>query len=345
MRPTTSLLLAVISVAFNCFECASALAQEAVESRTIGEVIKLDDGLNRLISPDAQIEVLAEGFVWSEGPVWYMDDNGSSLLFSDVPENTIYRWREGAGLDVFMKPSGFTGISYDGKESGSNGLTLDAKGRLITCEHGDRRVSLLTVGGGKMTLADEYNGKRFNSPNDVAVKSNGDVYFTDPPYGLSGGVDGKFAELGYCGVYRISKDRSVTLLTKEFTRPNGICFSPDEKTLYVANSDPKANLWKALPVNDDGTLGESRLFFDATNVDPSLVGGADGLKADRDGNLFATGPGGVWIFSPDGTPLGRISTGERIANCAWGDDGTVLYMTSDMYLCRIKTLTKGDGWK
>ena len=231
-----------------------------------------------------------------------------------------------------------------GGEPGCNGLILDPKGRLVSCEHGDRRVSVVTKNGGKRTLVDNYEGKRLNSPNDGCYKSNGDLYFTDPPYGLPKRYEDPRRELDYCGVYRLSKDGKLNLLTKEMTRPNGIAFSPDEKTLYVAQSDPKAAIWKSFPVKEDGTLGEGKLFHDATKNVGKLPGLPDGLKADKDGNLFATGPGGVYIFRPDGKLIGRLSTGERTSNCAWGNDGSVLYITADTYLCRIQTATKGAGW-
>jgi len=202
----------------------------------------------------------------------------------------------------------------------------------------------MTKDGGKRTLVDNYEGKRLNSPNDAVYKSNGDLYFTDPPYGLPKRYEDRRRELDWCGVYRLSKDGKVTLLTKEMTRPNGIAFSPDEKILYVAQSDPKAALWKAFPVQDDGTLGDSRVFYDATSLVGKLPGLPDGLKVDKKGNLWATGPGGVHIFAADGTPLGRIETGEATANCGWGDDGTVLYITADMYLCRIQTKVTGLGF-
>jgi gluconolactonase len=215
-------------------------------------------------------------------------------------------------------------------------------------EHGDRRVARLEKDGKtKTTLADKYMGARLNSPNDGVFKSNGDLYFTDPPYGLmvkdADGFPGQ--ELDFCGVYRLSKDGKLTLLTKEMSKPNGIAFSPDEKTLYVANSDPARPIWMAFPVKADGTLGKGRVFFDATEfVKAEKKGLPDGMKVDRDGNLFATGPGGVLVLSPEGKHLGTLATGVPTSNCGWGDDGSVLYVTADKDLCRIKTLTKGKGF-
>lgn len=324
-------------------------AQDSVNFPTIGEIIKLDDSLEQLIDLEADIEVLSSGFLWSEGPVWVPEKehpHGGYLLFSDIPNNRVVRWDEGKGAETWLKPSGYTGAEPYGGEPGCNGLLLNAEGQLISCEHGDRRLSVLTKGGGKRTLVDNYQGKRLNSPNDVCLGSDGKtLYFTDPPYGLPKRWDDPRRELEFCGVYRLSHDGEITLLTTEMTRPNGIAFSPDFNTLYVAQSDPDAALWKSFPVKDDGTIGEGTVFHDATEAfKKGLPGLPDGLKLDEKGNLWATGPGGVYIFAPNGKLLGRISTGERTANCAWGNDGTVLYMTADTYLCRIITKTKGAGW-
>jgi gluconolactonase len=311
----------------------------------LGRIERNDSRLDKLIPTDAKIEVLASGFDWAEGPVWSKE--GGFLLFSDIPKNSVMRWKEGEGegISVYLSPSGFTGRLPYSAEPGSNGLVFDSQGRLCSCEHGDRRVSRLEKNGGKRTLVDNYEGKRLNSPNDLTFKSNGDLYFTDPPYGLPKQADDPMREMDFCGVYRYSKDGKVTLLTKELTRPNGIAFSPDEKTLYVANSDPDIAIWRAFEVKSDGTLGKSKVFYDTTSwVKEGRKGLPDGMKVDKDGNLFATGPGGVHIFSPDGKLLGTLATGEATANCAFGDDGSTLYVTADMYLCRVRTTTKGPGF-
>jgi gluconolactonase len=313
-----------------------------------GKIERLKDGLDKLLDKDAKVEKLSEGYEWSEGPVWVKRDGGF-LLFSDIPNNRVMKWQEGKGATVFMKPSGYTGTKPRGGEPGSNGLILDPEGRLILCEHGDRRVARLDKWDDKemkkTTLAAKYEGKRLNSPNDAVYKSNGDLYFTDPPYGLEKNWDDPARELDFCGVYRLTKDGKLTALVKDMSRPNGIAFSPDEKTLYVANSDPDKPIWMAFPVKEDGTLGKGKVFFDAkelaTKERPGLP---DGMKVDKDGNLFATGPGGVLILSPDGTHLGTILTGTRTANCNWGDDGTVLYITAEHRLLRVHTKTKGKGW-
>jgi gluconolactonase len=318
-------------------------AQDTTNFPFLGRITRNDPKLDAILPADAKIEVLASGFDWSEGPVWLPKEK--ALLFSDIPRNSVMIWREGVGVSTWMKPSGFTGVGEYGKEPGSNGLTLDPQGRVVFCEHGDRRLSVLTENGGKRTLVDNYLGKRLNSPNDATFKSNGDLYFTDPPYGLPKNWDDPRRELDFCGVYRLSKDGKLTLLTKDLSRPNGIAFSPNEKTLYVANSDPQRAIWMAFAVKEDGTLGPGRVFANVTEMVPNHKGLPDGMKIDRSGNLFATGPGGVHIYSPEGRLLGRIETGEATANCAWGDDGSTLYVTADMWLCRVRTKTRGAGWK
>jgi Gluconolactonase len=324
--------------------CAAGvmMAQDTRNFPTLGKIVRLDPALDKLLDPEARIEVLASGFEWTEGPVWVK--NGGYLLFSDIPRNSIMKWKEGEGVSLFMKPSGYTGVVEYRPEPGSNGLLLDPQGRLVLCEHGDRRISRLEKDGGKKTLIDNYLGKRLNSPNDATFHSSGALYFTDPPYGLPKQWDDPRRELDFCGVYRLSPGGELTLLTKELTRPNGIAFSPDEKTLYVAQSDPARAIWMAYPVNADGTLGKGRVFADVTSSVNKMPGLPDGMKVDREGNLFATGPGGVYIFAPTGKLLGRIDTGEKTSNCAWGDDGSTLYITADMYLCRVRTKTKGAGW-
>lgn len=312
---------------------------------TIGQIIRLDSRLDKLIPKDAKIDVLASGFVWTEGPVWVKNHpDGDFLLFSDVPQNTIFKWTAKEGVTTFLKPSGYTGTGTYGDEPGSNGLTIDRKGQLIACEHGDRRVTAMPLNGigGKRTLADNYNGKRFNSPNDVVAHSNGSYYFTDPPYGMPKKEKDPTRETEGFGVYRIGQNGAVTLVVPDLTRPNGIALSPDEKTLYVAQSDPERPVVMAYPVQADGSVGKGRVVFGADGLKKqNLQGGFDGMKVDRDGNLWVTGPGGVLVLSPTGDFLGHVRIGGATANCAWGDDGTTLYITADMYLCRLKTTARG----
>ncbi len=325
------------------FTFVAALAPARAADKPFGKITRLDPRLDKLVPKDAQMEQLAAGFDWSEGPVWIKD--GGYLLFSDIPPNKVMKWKEGEGVSLFMQPAGYTGVVDYSPEPGSNGLNVNKKGEITFCEHGDRRISVLTKNGGKRTLVDNYQGKRLNSPNDSAFKSNGDLYFTDPPYGLPKNFDDPRRELDFCGVYRLGADGKLTLLTKDMTRPNGIAFSPDEKTLYVAQSDPAAAIWMAFDVKPDGTLGKGRKFFDSTAwVEEGKKGLPDGMKVDASGNLFATGPGGVHIFASDGTHLGTLETGQATGNCAWGDDGSTLYINADMYLVRIKLTTKGAGW-
>ncbi|QIP12640.1 SMP-30/gluconolactonase/LRE family protein [Spirosoma aureum] len=314
---------------------------------TIGQVVRLDPRIDKLIPKDAQIEVLASGFVWTEGPIWVKNRDavaGNFLLFSDVPQNTIFKWTEKEGVTPFLKPSGYTGTGVYGDEPGSNGLTIDRKGQLIACEHGDRRVTAMPLDGigGKRTLADNYNGKRFNSPNDVIAHSNGSYYFTDPPYGMPKKEKDPTRETEGFGVYRIAQNGIVSMVVGDLTRPNGIALSPDEKTLYVAQSDPSRPVIMAYAVQPDGSVSKGRVVFGADGLKKqNLEGGFDGMKVDREGNLWATGPGGVLVISPTGDFLGHIKIGGATANCAWGDDGSMLYITADMYLCRIKTTAKG----
>ena len=242
-----------------------------------------------------------------------------------------------------MKPSGYTGVVPYGNEPGTNGLMLDPQGRLVMCEHGDRRISVLTRDGGKRTLVDNYQGKRLNSPNDLVFHSSGDLYFTDPPYGLPDRFEDARKELDFQGVYRLSADGQLTLLTKSIERPNGIAFSPDEKTLYVAQSHPEQPVWFTFAVQSDGTIGEGKVLCDAkdrVNVHPGVP---DGMCVDQQGNLWCSAPGGVMVFTPAGKLLGVIETGERTSNCSFGKNGE-LYVTVDMYFCRIQTKSKGIGF-
>ncbi|HWB08158.1 MAG TPA: SMP-30/gluconolactonase/LRE family protein [Pirellulales bacterium] len=319
-------------------------AAEGFTYEKIGEIERLDPRLDNLIAPEVHLEKLADGFDWAEGPVW--DRQEGSLLFSDVPNNCVNQWNERKGLKQFLSPSGYTGKKPRKGEPGSNGLLFDAQGRLVLCQHGDRRVARLEGKNRFVTLAAKYKGKRLNSPNDGAFKTNGDLYFTDPPYGLEQGAEDPTRDLDFCGVYRLDAKGKLTLLTDELTRPNGIAFSPDEKLLYVAQSDPEDPIWKVFDVADDGTISGGRVFFDAAVLarDESNKGLPDGLKVDEKGNLFATGPGGVLVLSPKGEHLGTLRTGEATANCAWGGDGSTLYITADRYLMRIRTKTRGAGF-
>lgn len=286
-----------------------------------------------MIAPDAKIEVLASGFNWSEGPVW--KDGG--IVFSDVPENTVFGWKEGdKAASVVLKPSG--SIS-DPTGQGSNGLALDAKGSLVLCQHGERRIARLEKDGSFTALADRFEGKRFNSPNDLVIAKSGTIYFTDPPYGLKKG--GAAAELDFHGIYAIESAGTVKLIDKSVRFPNGIALSPDEKTLYVAVSDPQDT--RVIAYDLAAAKPEARVIFNAQPLkSPERKGGCDGLKVDAQGNIWTTGPGGVLILDAKGRHLGTILTGQATANCAWGGEARdTLYITADMFLLRVKTKVKG----
>lgn len=301
---------------------------------------RLDARFDVLVPPAAELELVADGFDWVEGPLWH--SKGGYLLFSDVPRNSIFRWDPQGGVSLFLAQSGYTGnAAFDGPEPGSNGLAWDPAGRLVFCQHGDRRISRLESDGRRTVVVSHYNGRRLNSPNDLVYKKNGDLYFTDPPFGLPGTYADPGKELSWQGVYRVDAEGNVTLLTKDVRAPNGLAFSPDERTLYVANADRANATWHAFPVSADGTLGAGRVIFDATSWTKRYAGVPDGMKVDRAGNLFAVGPGGVFVLAPDGTHLGTIVTGVATANVAWGGDGSDLYVVAGSTVYRIRLTTHG----
>jgi gluconolactonase len=319
-------------------------AQDSTNFPTIGEIKQHHPDLAKLIDPKTPIQVVTSGFTWSEGPAW--NKEGQFLVFSEIPSNTVMKWVEGEGVSKWFSPSGYTGTSDYGAEPGSNGLMFDPDGQLISCEHGDRRLSIMIKDGGKKTLADNYNGKRFNSPNDVTRASNGNFYFTDPPYGLPDRFTDPRREMDYCGVYLLRPSGEVVLMTKEIERPNGVALSPDEKTLYVAQSHPDQPTITAFPVKSNGTVGKGKLFYDASSHQgPGIKGNPDGLKVDAKGNIWTSGPGGILILNSKGKLLGHILTGEQTSNCAFGGaDGSILYITADTYILRVQTKVKGLGF-
>lgn len=312
----------------------------------IGQLTIFDPAFAGIVAADARVEQLTDpdehGFTWSEGPAWVHE--GGYLLFTDVPENTMYRWSESDGLSVFLQPSGYDGPD-DGtlREAGANGLFAEPGGTVLLADSGSRLVARLDPATKqKTTLASHFDGKRFNSPNDLVRRSDGTVFFTDPPYGLKDGNDSTAKELPFNGVYRLDADGSVHLLDDSLSYPNGIALSPDERTLYVANSDPARPIWMAYSLDDDGNIASQRIFVDVSDlVGDANPGLPDGLAVAVDGTLFATGPGGVLVFAADGTRLGRIETGTAIANVAFGGDGHVLYMTSHRFLARIPVKVQG----
>jgi len=330
-----------VLVAFAALTGAAGVST-MVHAQQVGIVTRYSAELDAVVAPDAQIEKLAEGFTWSEGPMWVRQ--GGYLLFTDVPENVMYRWSPDKGAEIFLRPSGFTGPDTRGlREPGANGLFPDAPGTILVANAGNRTVDRLDLRTKeKATLATSYNGKRFNSPNDLTRTRNGTIYFTDPPYSLEGINDSPLKELELNGVYRLEPDGEVTLLDDQVSFPNGIGLSPDERTLYVASSDPARPIWMAYSLNERGEVTGRRVFADASDLMGEGVHGLpDGLKVSAEGYVFATAPGGVVIFAPDGSRLGRIETGTAVANCAFGDDGYTLYLTSGSFLARIRTRVRG----
>ena len=330
----------IVIMAF-CLAC-----QANKEIKTIGSMERLDPALDSILSPNSKVEIIAEGYDWSEGPLWV--ENQKMLLFSDVPKNIVYKWTEEKGAEPYLTPSGYTGEKPRAEELGSNGLLLDDEGNLVLCQHGDRRLAMMDAPLGSpkaefVTIADKFDGKKFNSPND-AVFRNYDFYFTDPPYGLEKKMEDPLKEIPFQGVYRASADGGVSLLTDSLSRPNGIAFSPDGKYLFVANSDPAKAVWYRYDVvestSPDGkvsvTLGSGKIFYDATPLVGKVKGSPDGFKIDSKGNIFATAPGGVFIFNSDAKLLGKINLPEASSNTALSGDEKTLFITNDMYVLRVK---------
>ena len=304
-----------------------------------GSIERYDSAINAILSPAAKVEIIATGFGWSEGPLWI--DSADMLLFSDVPRNTIYKWTEANGTGVYLFPSGYTGKAKRGGETGSNGLILDKKGRLVLCQHGDRRVARMDAPVQLpqprfTTLAGSYKGKKFNSPNDAVYNRKGELFFTDPPYGLEKYIHDPAKEIPFYGVYKVKTTGEVVLLTDTLTRPNGVAFLPGEQTLLVANSDGGRPNWYAIDFTGNGAVSNVRIFYSAAGYDKSLKGGNDGLKVDQNGNVFATGPGGIWIFTKEAKLLGKIRLEEAASNCALSADEKTLYITNDMQVLRVK---------
>lgn len=305
------------------------------------QIHRLDPRLDPLLPADARLEPVVSGHSWVEGPVWFED----GLLYSDIPRNAVYRWEAGTGDQLWLEKSGYSGEApFTGREPGSNGLALDREGRVLLCQHGNRRIVRRERDGSFTVLADRYQGKRLNSPNDVVALRNGDLYFTDPPFGLPGVFDDPGKELSWSGVYRLRPDGELTLLISDLSHPNGIAFSSDEKTLYISNADRGNALWLAYEVKPDGTLGTRRVLAEGTEWAKTRPGGPDGLKVDREGNLWAAGPGGVYIFAPDGKLLGFLELGHPTGNLAWGEDGSTLFIAGDSSVYRLRTATKGARW-
>lgn len=298
---------------------------------------QIDPSLSDILDATTEVKIIADGFEWVEGPLWL---DGVGLIFSEIPQNRINLWTEDGKVKTYLSPSGYTDSLPRGGEVGSNGLALNNRGELVLCQHGDRRMAVMEAPTDNpkpvfRTVADRFNGKRFNSPNDACYSRSGVLYFTDPPYGLENKMDDPSKEIDFQGVYRVDAHGKLSLFTDELTRPNGIALSPDDHTLYVANSDPSHAVWMAYTLNDQGEILQEKIFFDVTSIAKKEKGLPDGLKVDQHGNLFATGPGGVWIFNSSGKVLGKIHTGQATSNCAFGKGGKYLFMTADMCIMQV----------
>jgi len=308
------------------------------DKKSVAWVERLDPALDQIIGQDPKIDVIADGFEWSEGPLWLKDKQ--TLLFSDIPNNTVFQWNAAKGKQVFLKPSGYTQSKPRGGEMGSNALLLNSKGQLVLCQHGDRRMAEMDASLDNpmpkfKTLAGDYQGKPFNSPNDAVFRSNGDLYFTDPPYGLEGRMNDPAKALAFQGVFRLSTDGVVHLLIDTISRPNGILFMPGEKIMLVANSDSTKPVWYAFDCVGD-SLANGRIFYDASGAISSGVGLPDGMKVDHLGNVYATGPGGLFIFNSSGRLLGKIRTKIASSNVCFGDDEKTLFITNHHNVLRVR---------
>lgn len=309
------------------------------EKPALATIERIDPALDALIDPAAQVEVIMDGFAWSEGPLWLPSEN--FLIVSDVPKNTIYKWTKESGKEVYLTPSGYTTKADKpySKEEGSNGLLLNKEGKLVLCQHGDRRVSVMNTAlnapaADYTPLADNYGGKKLNSPNDAVFNAAGTLFFTDPPYGLPDD-NGATKEIPFQGVYKASNG-VVTLLSDSVTRPNGIAFFPGDRRLIVASSDPEKAVWYTFDLTETDSVEQASLFYDATaEVKTGAPGLPDGLKVDAKGNVFATGPGGVWIFDQSGKVLGKIKVTEPTSNVAFSPDGKTLFITANMYVLQL----------
>ncbi|AQR75832.1 gluconolactonase [Sphingomonas sp. LM7] len=312
-------------------------------AETIGSITRFDPALDAVIDANTPIEVLSTGYKWAEGPVWVK--RGGYLLFSDVPANIVYRWKQGEAVVPFLDPSGLVGpIPAAIREAGANGMAVDAQGRLILADSGTRAVTAVDLATKRRTiLADRYQGKRFNSCNDVVIGRNGAIYFTDPPYGLAEGDTSPLKELAFNGVFLRTADGKVRVIDDTLKRPNGIGLCPKKTTLYVAMSDEARPQILAYPLDAAGMpRAAPTVFHDfSAPLARKLPGLPDGLKVDKAGRVFASGPGGIYVLSPQGRALGLIATGKATANCAFGEDGKTLFLTSSDMLARVRLKTPG----
>jgi gluconolactonase len=298
----------------------------------------IDPQFSTIVIKNAKCKILADGFVWSEGPLWV--DKYQMFLFSDVKKNVIYKWTKAKGKELYLSPSGYTGKIPRGGELGSNGLGLNNKGQLVICQDGDRAVAIMDAPLDKpkpkfIKVAANYNGKKFDSPNDLAFLPNGDIYFTDPPYGLEKNVDDSLKEARYQGVYKIARNGQITLLTDTITRPNGIAFFPGGKKVLIANSDPAKVYWYAYDLDKNGNFTHGRIFYNAIKASKTAAGMPDGLKINSKGIVFATGPGGIWIFNSSAKLLGKILINDLASNLSMSANEKTLYVTSNHRVLQI----------
>ncbi len=329
-------LIVVIAAALLIAGCSKAPTPPPQKPAAVGSIVRLDPAFDTLVPPDAQIEKLAGGFTFIEGPLWRPSN---VLWFSDVVGNVVRQWAPDGKVTVILDPGGWDGKNLPaGGYNGPNGMTADKDGAVLLCQHGYRRIVRISSDMKITTLVDKFEGKKLNSPNDLVFRSDGSLYFTDPPYGLPKGDDDPMKELKFNGVYRLANGK-LQLLIKDLTRPNGIAFSPDEKTLYVANSEKK-RFWMRYDVAANGSVSKGKVFADVTAEKEEGV--PDGMKVDSQGNVYGTGPGGIWVFSPEGKHLGTIKPPEQPANCGWGDDGKSLYITARTGLYRLKLAVAGE---
>jgi gluconolactonase len=333
MKKVAVTTLALVALT-GCTSKTEVAEKQATQS-SFGSVLRVDPALDALVPKDATIEKVAGGFEFTEGPLWFP---AGHLWFSDVVGNVVRQWSP-AGVSEVLRPGGYDKSDAPaGSYIGPNGMIADRDGAVLVCQHGNRRIARVDKDRRVTTFIDRFEGKRLNSPNDLVYKSDGSLYFTDPPYGLIKQDQDPAKELPFNGVYRYSNG-NLQVLVRDLTRPNGIALSPDEKVLYVANSDEKRRIWMRYDVQPDGSVANGRVFHDVTSHADS--GLPDGMKVDSAGNVYATGPGGVWIFSPEGNHLGTIKPAELPANCGWGDDGRTLYITAGTSLYRIKLSAQG----
>ena len=343
----------VVAVAMTSFACAATAAEPAsIAPSTIApskiedaRIDRWDPAMDAIVPKDWKVEKIAEGFGWAEGPIWVK--SGGYLLFTDVPGNKMWKWSEKGGLEKFLDPSG--AATFDPaiwREAGANGLAIDGPNSILVADTGNRGIQRLDLKTKQKTpIAMAFEGKKFSSPNDVAKTKNGVVFFTDPPYGFRKFDAAPEKEIAFNGVYRMAKDSKVTVIEKELTRPNGVALSPDERTLYVAQSEGTKAIINAYVLDAKGEVVSKRLFHDATDlVVPGSPGAPDGLTVAADGTVFTSAPGGVLVLSKDGKRLGRIWDGKQTANCKFGDDGKTLYMASSNMVARIRLNIKGQGF-